>query len=156
MWPNACIGDCLTASLDYIFGTVLFNRSIGDWPCSQLNMPQTITQVSVSPSRLVQQIKKYEKYKRKVDMKHVEARKTQNSQNFHKIISTRYLLSQCGFCLTSQSAVSAYLGAFLGFYDFILTCQKSSFYKKLVSKLVSISRQLPFLATVYQYHKLKN
>ena len=152
MWPNACIGDYLTASLDYIFGTVLFNRSIGNWPCPQLNMPQTITQVSVSPSRLVQQIKKYEKYKRKVDMKHVEARKTWNSQNFHKIISTHLLLSQRGFCLTSQSAVSAYLWAFLGFYDFILTRQKSSFYKKLVS----ISREIPFLATVYQYHKLKN
>ena len=73
-----------------------------------------------------------------------------NSKN----ISTRTLLSQCGFCLTSWSAVSAYLWAFLGFYDFVLARQKLSFYKKLVSKLVSNSKEIPFLTTVYQYHKL--
>ena len=67
----------------------------------------------------MQQIKKYEKYKRKVDIKHVEARKTYNSQNFHKIINTHLLTVAIGFCLVLSSAAGPYFQGFCGIDVFI-------------------------------------
>ena len=65
------------------------------------------------------------------------------------------LTKECAV-ITLPTLPYAYFPAFFGFYDFVLLRVKSSFYKNLVSKLVSNGVEPLFWHTAYQYQKLNN